>query len=359
MARESDYIFTRYRPRHRFRNAMLGLLGGFVLILLCVWFANFVYVHQVKLERKTVTVTNLPGDLENWTILHLSDLHGEELGNHQAALKNVIGGINVSSIVMSGDMVGKDGDVTPLLEVIRMLPADKPKLFLPGDEDPEYLDPKAHASLSPLSDWAEKLVNAGVTILDEPLLFTRGKNDRARIWFVPEYLYSLNIDSVLKQYQNQLSALNTKGSLSADESAQKRVAQYQLDRLMRCKEAVASMQKTDIQIVVSHSPLDETYIMGLRAGTSKTDVFSLRQASLVLSGHTCGGMWRLPGGKAIYSPEYGTFPKDSLMQGFAYVGGIPQYISAGLGARTDYPLPIGRWFSQPTATIISLSAYVK
>ena len=64
-----------------------------------------------------------------------------------------------------------------------------------------------HAGCTPYADWAERLIKAGVTILDEPYLMTRGRNDRSRIWFVPEELYSLDLKGLETTYTGVLGRL--------------------------------------------------------------------------------------------------------------------------------------------------------
>ena len=350
MGRREKYIFaTEYnrKPHHIFRKFLLIVLT----ILLVGFLANVIFNYNLRYERVPVTVANLPSDLENFSILHLSDLHGREgLG---ASIKKALGSRSYSCVVRTGDMLGKNGETAGLLEVIRALPADIPKLLIPGDEDPDYLTPYAHSSLSVYADWAEEIIRAGVTILDEPYLMTRGRNDAARIWFIPEELYTVSLESIEHTYQGVLERLPA--SLTADQVAQKRVAEYQIARVGRIRETIRSMQATDIQVAVSHEPLSEAISQTVVSWSSRSDVFALRQASLILCGHYCGGQWRLPGVGAIYVPGLGWFPDDSLITGKGYIGRIPQYISPGLGTSGAYPYQPFRLFNNPTISSIELT----
>ncbi len=354
--RHSEYIFSSYRRPHYLRRFLITLLVVLVVAVTGVLALNLVLRQQVQLTRETVTVTNLPADLEQWSILVFSDLHGQQLGAHQSAIRRVVSGMNVSSIVMTGDMLGPDGDTEALLDLVALLPSDKPKLLVLGDEDPEYLDATAHGSLSAKADWAVELEAAGVTILDEPLLFTRGSKGEARIWFVPEELYSLDLDSLEMRWQARWNTLSGLQTLTADEAAEKRVAEYQLSRVQRIREAKRQMKSTDIQIAVTHVPVTQEYMNTMNEWNGKGTVFSLRQASLILSGHYCAGQWRLPGLGAIHVPELGWWPEDSLLQGLSYLNGVPQYISPGLAASGYYPRQPGRFLNQPVVTRITLTA---
>ena len=197
-----------------------------------------------------------------------------------------------------------------------------------------------------------------MTILDEPYLVARGKNGQDRIWFVPESLYSLNLDQFESNWRGQLQALNGRGSLSAYEAARRRVCEYQVARAESIRAKLKDMRTTDVQVVVSHTPITQEYMTTLMNWSERGAVFSIRQASLILAGHYCGGQWRLPGLGPVYVPELGWFPGDEGVSGWNWVGGIPQHISPGLGGSANaYPpwMPF-RLFNLPDATVIYLTA---
>lgn len=354
--RKNQYIFASEAHKGRGKALLTGLLAVLVLLVAAAAILNFVLNHQVTLEERRITVQNLPSDLESWSILHISDLHGQEIGSGQSAIARAIEGKSYSCVVFTGDMVGKDGNVQPFLDLLALLPEDVPKLLIPGDSDPAMLDGTAHASLSVYSDWAEKVQNAGVTLLDEPVSFTRNKST---IWFVPEYLYSLDLEGTQAAYQAQLDSLTSQTQLlTPDQSAQKRLVEYQLDKLVQLKEIKKSIGDGDIQIALTHAPLKKDYVTTMLEWTDKDEVFSLRHVALVLAGHYVGGQWRLPWGGAIYVPEYGFFPEDSLITGLSYINGLPQYISPGLAASDYYSYQPGRFFNGPTITRIILTSRI-
>lgn len=355
--RKSQYIFTPDRRQRASGRSILAWVSVFLLIAIAAVFTvNFVITHQVVLEKRTITVQNLPDDLENWTILHFSDLHGQEFGDAQAAIKSAIKSQAYSSVVFTGDMIGKDGDIQPFLDLVALLPESTPKIYVPGDSDPDFLDPTAHGSLSVYADWAVRLQDAGVTILDEPICFTRNKSN---IYFIPEYLYSLDLDGMETAYRAQLDELTANVILSPDEAALKRVCQYHLERIERIRTVKATITEKDIQIVLTHTPLTRDYVSTIIDWKGKDDVFSLRHAALVLAGHYCGGQWRIPGGSALYVPDYGFFPDDSLIVDLDYLSGLPQYISPGLGASDYYTWMPTRVFNSPTVTLIALTARIQ
>ena len=240
------------------------------------------------------------------------------------------------------------------MQLLSLLPEDKPKILIPGDSDPPIIQTTAHDSLSVYTSWAQQVVDAGVILLDEPVSFTRNKST---IWFVPEYLYSLDLDSTESAYRRQVEELSAEGIiLTPDQSALKRAGEYHLERIARIRGAIASMKESDIQVALTHTPLTREYVTTMLQWTDKSTVFSLRRVSLVLAGHYTGGQWRMPWGGALYVPAYGWFPEDSLIRGLDYLSGIPQYISAGLSASDYYSWQPFRLFNGPEMTYITLTA---
>ncbi len=355
MARRQQYIF--HEESHRGKGVVIALLAALMLLAAVLFTANLAMTHTVAYTREYVTIANLPTDLDNFTILHLSDLNGAVLGDRQSAVKKAIGDrSSYGAVVLSGNMVGESGDVQPVMDLLGQLPLGTPVLLLPGDGDPSVYATAAHASLSPYADWAQSLIDAGVVILDEPYSITTGK---ATVWFTPENLYTLDTVGAEKAWQNQIDMLAAQVEpLSADQAALKRAAEFQVGRMQRIREKIAAMKEKDVQIAVSHMPLTKESVAESRAwATSK--VFTMSRVSLILSGGYCAGQWRIPGVGAVYAPELGFFPGDVQLAGMGYLSGVWQHISPGLGASPDYPwfMPF-RLFNSPGATMLVLTATV-
>ena len=355
MRRErNQYIFaselTRRSRSHRFRTAVLLFLP---ILILTLWVMNLTISNRIQVKELRLTVLNLPNDLEGFSILHLSDLHGERFGEEQKMFDAALDKTRFSCVVMTGDMLGEGGDVQPLLELVSLMPHDTPKFLIPGDTDGPAINTKAHSSLSVYTAWAEELQAAGVQILDLPVLITR---EKGRIWFVPENLYALDLDGMRSVYQKQLSDLNSrKTTLTADDAARFRSLEYELSRIEALQEMIKDFQPTDIQVALTHTPLSADYVSDLVSWSEKEDLFSMRYASLILAGHYNGGQWRIPFIGAVYVPELGWFPKDQEVQGLSYTDGIPQYISPGLGSDPHYEHQPGRVFNPPVITKITLT----
>lgn len=352
---QNKYIFApegrrRRKGGHGIRNALLVFLPILAALL---FVSNFIVSNQVRLINVHQTILNLPEDLEQYSILHLSDLHGAELGEKQKAIAAALGTTRYSCVVMTGDMLGKDQDADALMDLIALMPAQTPKYYIPGDTDGDYLDSFAHSTLSVYTSWAEKLLEAGVVILDRPVSETRGKGT---IWFVPEEVYTLDLDRMTEVYQGQLTEMNRKATvLTADDAARRRVLEYQLARMEEIRQTRELFRPEDIQIVLTHTPLSEEYVQDMITWGGKEDTFSMRYAGMILAGHYNGGQWRIPGQGPVYVPELGWFPKNSQVQGLSFPAGIPQYISPGLGSDPHYQYMPGRIYNPPTVTLITLS----
>ena len=350
----NQYIFaselTKRNRSHHIRNAILLLVP---ILIVSLWVLNITVSRRVQLEELRLTILDLPDDLENFSILHLSDLHGARFGEEQKAVGAALGDTRYSCVVMTGDMLGEDRDVQPLLELIALMPHDTPKFLIPGDTDGPAIDMQAHSSLSVYTDWAEELRTAGVQILDRPVLITR---DKGRIWFVPEELYALDLEGMRNVFRTQWEDLNSRAtSLTADDAARIRALKYEIGRIDELTEIKKEFLPTDIQIVLTHTPLSSDYVADVVSWTGKEDLFSLRYAGLILAGHYNGGQWRIPFVGAIYVPELGWFPEDDLIQGLSYVEGIPQHISPGMGSDPHYEHQPGRIFNSPVMTKIILT----
>ncbi len=355
MAREKNrYVFApdrkRFKRPHRIRRAILVLIP---LLILAVAITNFTVSNRVRVEEEKITILNLPVDLEEYSILHISDLHGARYGEKQKAIQTALGGIRYSCVIMTGDMLGDNGEIEPLLELLALMPEDTPKYLIPGDTDGGIIDSDAHGTLSPYTEWALQLQAAGVKLLDRPMSETRGKGT---IRFVPEEIYMLDLDMTENVYKKQLEELIGRAtSLTANEAARIRALEYHLERTEEIRKEKAEFKPEDIQIVLTHSPLTEEYVKGMLSWTEKDSYFSIRYANLILAGHYNGGQWRLPGIGAIYVPELGWFPPDSQVQKLSYLENIPQYISPGLGSDPHYSYQPGRLYNPPVITKITLT----
>ena len=233
---QNRYIFSSdiMRRQKRAKRRMFFVLAVLLFLVLALFMGNIMTSHRVVVEDLRVTVLNLPKDLEEYSILHISDLHGARYGDKQRAIASALGARRSSAVVITGDVLGPDRDINPLLELIALMPKETPKYYIPGDVDGDPIDYSAHGSLSVYTEWAEQMIRAGVTILDRPVSETRKKGT---IWFIPEDLYAIDLDGLEATYRTQMDILNQRAaSLTADDAARIRATGYQLARIAEIRE---------------------------------------------------------------------------------------------------------------------------
>jgi len=358
MARRSNDIFAPQRERRG--------IGWLIVILLLLaaliaggLFMNGAANQRVTLTTEKVAVMGLDKTYEGFTILHLSDLHASELGSDPALWRDLLYGKSFHAIVLSGDMVGATGNDEPLLSLIHALQqvkADVPIYFISGDEDPVPVISTPQGTPEALAGWVRAAQEKGAIYLDAPVSQQVGKRT---VWFVPQYLYDMDPDSMIASLTTQIAEMEATGQqYDAQGSAVYRALTYRLDAMQRTQEAIKLMTDADLQIAVNHAPLEASYIRTSLEWADQTKVFNFRQIDLLLCGDLCGGQWRLPGVGPVYIPERGFFPGDGNVMGMQRINSINQYISPGLGASDFYPMP-GRLFNMPAATLVRFTSTIQ
>jgi len=144
-----------------------------VLLVLGVVFATYVYyeLNAVFIRTYTVLIRGLPKALEDFTILHISDLHAKEFGREQSRLVKIIKEHQFDMIALTGDLIDhKKPDARPAVNLMREL-KDKPAFFVTGNHE-RWVK----------TNLVEALVAEGVVHLqNQAVKLEQGKED---IWVV-------------------------------------------------------------------------------------------------------------------------------------------------------------------------------
>lgn len=350
--RRSSRLFS---PRRKRRYGCLTVAALFVAALVLTLSLNALSNRYVRLENRSVTVLNLPRELENFTILHLSDLNGARLGDAQENLREALGKEAYQAVALSGDMVGKSGDIRPLLEIKALFPLNVPVFFIAGDADPAPLLAQPHGDGEVKAEYIRALEEAGLTYLESPV---RMEYDGRAVWFTPGDAFMLDLQNAAFALKEQLKALDSAANpLDAAVGAQRRHAEHRLDIIGKTMEAKAQMKSGDAIIALMHHPPDSEQLTQL-SQLSREE--GLPAPSLFLAGQFNNGQVRLPGLGILYVREQpdgrgGFLPGDEGFTGLSITKGFPVYVSPGLGISTYYPLPL-RLFNRPAATLIHLTA---
>ena len=236
----------------------------------------------------TVALQNLASPVR---IVILSDLHRKSFGRDNSRLIAKIGEQAPDVIFLDGDMIDRSADqadVQELLRLIESLCEIAPVYFAPGNHELEYMQADA-SFLTRVSEAGTAVVNdsyADVTIAGQPLriggtmghAFYFGRSEE-EFSSSPEYRF-------LKAFED-----------------------------------------TDVpKICLAHMP--DTFIFN--------GAYKMWNVDLVLSGHTHGGLIRLPFVGGMYAPMQGWFPEYD--RGYFRLGEHMQMvISAGLAGHGVIP----------------------
>ena len=79
------------------------ILASFIIIFLMLLALNN---QSVSVDEETIAIAGLPSALENYRILHISDLHAAEFGTEQSTLLRTVNNLDYDIMLITGDMVG-------------------------------------------------------------------------------------------------------------------------------------------------------------------------------------------------------------------------------------------------------------
>lgn len=358
MRRNQDPLFAEKKRSHPALRLFFIL---FLVFLIVVFVLNAFNNKRVNLLTEKITVPYLPSSLENFRILHISDLHGQTFGEMQHTLTTAIGSSRYDIVCITGDVCGKDGTFDPFVQLLAYFRAqNKPVYFIPGDEDPNPITAQPHNNPTAKADYIVAAENEGAIYLDAPMAIDRGNS---RLWLYPEWAYSLDVDASIATMNKRMAELEKEPS-DAQSAAAICAVMYQLDQMERIRQARRVSLESDTHIVLTHHPLKKDALGDMLTFTSSANTSYVHAVSLVLAGHYVGGQWRLPGIGALRVPASselgisGWFPDDQQVTGLSSYLGIPQYVNPGLGVSDQIGLPAFRFLNTPAVTVITLTSKI-
>lgn len=280
------------------RNSLRYLLR---IIILCELVSAAFCIITISLDSYSVPLKNLAYPVR---VILLSDLHGKSFGRENSRLIAKIQEQSPDAIFLDGDMIDHSADQTDVQELLRLierLHEIAPVYFAPGNHELEYMQTDA-SLLTQVAEAGAVVVNdsyVDVTIAGKPLriggtmghAFCFGRSEE-EFSSSPEYQF-------LKEFED-----------------------------------------TDVpKICLAHMP--DTFIFN--------GAYNLWNVDLVLSGHTHGGLIRLPFIGGLYAPMQGWFPEYD--RGYFCLGEHMQMvISAGLSGHGVIP----RINNPPEVVVIDL-----
>ena len=257
-----------------------AIIGVLLSITICAF--------AVRTVTYTVALQNLSSPLR---LVLLSDLHGRSFGRENSRLIAKIQEQSPDAIFLDGDMIDRSADsadVQELLRLIERLHEIAPVYFAPGNHELEYMQTDA-SLLTQVAEAGAVVVNdsyVDVTIAGQPLRIG-GTMGHAFYFGRSEEEFSSS-------------------------------PEYQF---------LKAFEDTDVpKICLAHMP--DTFIFN--------GAYNLWNVDLVLSGHTHGGLIRLPFIGGLYAPMQGWFPEYD--RGYFRLGEHMQMvISSGLSGHGIIP----------------------
>lgn len=259
-----------------------------VVICLAAFFAVLIGNTHISTTSYSVALQNLGSSVR---VILLSDLHGKSFGRENSRLIAKIEEQTPDVIFLDGDMIDRSADsadVQELLRLIKRLHEIAPVYFAPGNHELEYMQTDT-SLLTQVAEAGAVVVNdsyADVTLAGQPLRIG-GTMGHAFYFGRSEEEFSSS-------------------------------PEYQF---------LKAFEDTDVpKICLAHMP--DTFIFN--------GAYNLWNVDLILSGHTHGGLIRLPFIGGLYAPMQGWFPEYD--QGYFRLGEHMQMvITSGLAGHGMIP----------------------
>ena len=318
---------------------------------------------NLTVTEQSVTVVGLPDSLEGYRIVVLSDMNGKRFGDEQSLLLRTLNGLKYDAIFCVGDMVGKSGNAEPFWEFLDGLRSPEKVYFICGDSDPGPYIKGARGTEGILSqlileDWILGAIERGANYVDAPTSITVKD---ATLWISPATMLNLETISTLETWQDQTDQ-EVDGVRSGinDDYTTLPLTTYRMKLAQKLYEVQRAMSPTDIHISLAHEPPADSFIYTSEDHDSANERF-LTSPELIVAGHFCGGVWRIPGLGAIYVPDStmarsGWFPEQEDVAGLSTVGETQLYITRGLSTSGSVPLMPFRLFNEPEVSVLTLTS---
>lgn len=227
-------------------------------------------------------------------LVMVSDLHETEYGEGNSELLTAITALDPDAILVNGDMLSAKTDEAGAkigIDLITALTDIAPVYLSLGNHEQGYM------KYNGMGLW-EKLYATGAVILDRRFVDIELNGQTFRLGGIADYCFN--------HYYKP--------------AAYRRTASYVF---------MTGFCDTELfKLLMCHMP--ENYVPH-----SKDLVYEDWDCDLVLSGHTHGGLWRLPVIGAPYLPGQGLFPK--FVRGRYDVGNAEMIVGAGLSQHNRMP----------------------
>ena len=307
-------------------------------------------------------MVGLPNELEGYRIVVLSDMNAKRFGDSQSLLLRTLSGLKYDAIFCLGDMVGKSGSAEPFWEFIEGLPNPDKVYFICGDSDPGPYIKGARGTEGVLSqlileDWILGAVERGAHYVDAPMAIPV---KTSTLWISPATMLNLETVTTLETWQEQTDQEvdGVRSGINEDYTTLP-LTTYRAKLAQQLYESQRAMSAADIHISLAHEPPADAFLY--TSEDHDPDERFLTTPELIVAGHYCGGVWRIPGIGAFYVPDAtmprgGWFPEQEDVSGMSTVGETQLYITRGLSTNAITPLLPFRLFNEPEISVLTLTS---
>lgn len=308
----------------------IGLPIG-IFIAVCIIFISIFTVYsnnQITISEQRITISDLPLEFENFTILQITDLHERVFGEEQQKLLSAINSVDYDAIVFTGDMLDdpESKNYDPFYTLIDGIWNKDMAFFVPGNTDPQSFILNRNDPLEK-DEFIKGMEKRGVLLLDSVKKVERGD---ASLYFT--------------YFENSIIAENS--GLEKTE---------RVEKLQKELSILDTLTESDHLIALNHYPIPDKRVNDL-----KKHAYKFRNYDLIIAGHYHGGQIRLPFVGALFVPEPyyfwdGLFPPQDRVKGLWEYDGIQQYVSTGLGSSDAIFFMKFRFLNPPEINILTLS----
>lgn len=238
--------------------AILLLLLIFIIFII----SNIIYCYNtIVIDEYNLTTDKIKTDLR---IALIADLHLKEYGQDNINLVNKIREQAPDIIVLAGDFTLRESvEYEPVLKLLPQLNEIAPTYYSMGNHELPLLEK---------TDFEKDVCATGVHLLINKSEYFEKDGEKILIGGLKQYPY--------------LDSINAPEKSTSEEK-------YFLDSFLE-------LEKETYGILICHQP--ECYKWKL----SEYDI------DLMLSGHTHGGLIRIPGIGGLFAPEQGWYPKYDM-----------------------------------------------
>lgn len=351
-----------FKPLHIFGHEIrfwpLFLLAIIVVLVGVIVISN----GNVQPVYEPITVVGLAEDLEDYQILVISDMNGKRFGDQQGSLVRQVESLGYDMILCMGDMVGEDGDPEPFYEFLDGISRPNRVYFVCGDSDPgPFLDSPRNIQGTleqlVLEDWILGAVERGAHYVDVPTAVEVGES---KLWLTPTNYLNVEATPLRENWKEQMRQEEdgVVSGLASDYNSLP-FTSYRYRQAEKFYAAVKSISSSDMLIGLSHVVPEDGFIRS--AAMHDNQEGYLFEPELIVSGHYCGGVWKLPFVGAFYAPNrmlpnYGWFPAKEDVNGLSKIGETQVYITGGLSTTASIPVLPFRVFNDPEISVLTFTA---